>query len=96
TMKWGWLPVGPLITQRFDAAARIERVRAPLLVVHGSEDRWIQPELGRALYERAREPKRFVLVEGGTHHNTNAVGLNEYRRAVADLFGLGEGVAALR
>jgi alpha-beta hydrolase superfamily lysophospholipase len=94
TMKWGWLPVGPLITQRFDAAARIERVHTPLLVVHGGEDRWIQPELGRALYERAREPKRFVLVEGGTHHNTNAVGLNEYRRAVADLFGIGEGVAA--
>jgi uncharacterized protein len=29
-----------------------------------------------------------VLVEGGTHHNTNAVGHSEYRRAVTDLFGL--------
>jgi alpha-beta hydrolase superfamily lysophospholipase len=88
TMKWGWLPLGPLITQRFDAGARVERVKVPLLVVHGSEDRLIQPELGRALYERAKGPKRFVLVEGGTHHNTNAVGQSEYRRAVADLFGL--------
>jgi alpha-beta hydrolase superfamily lysophospholipase len=89
TMKWGWLPVGPLITQRFDASSRVERVGSPLLVVHGSEDRWIQPQLGRALYERAREPKRFVLVEGGTHHNTNAVGRDAYRRAVAELFGVG-------
>ncbi len=88
TMKWGWLPLGPFITQRFDAATRIERVKAPLLVVHGSEDRLIQPELGRALFERARGRKQFVLVEGGTHHNTNAVGHWEYRRAVADLFGL--------
>jgi len=88
TMKWGWLPLGPFITQRFDAAARVERVKAPLLVVHGSEDRLIQPELGRALYERAKGPKRFVLVEGGTHHNTNAVGQSQYRRAVAELFGL--------
>ncbi len=88
TMKWGWLPLGPFITQRFDAAARIERVKAPLLVVHGSEDRLIQPELGRALYERARGRKQFVLVEGGTHHSTNAVGQSEYRRAVADLFGM--------
>ena len=87
-MKWGWLPLGPFITQRFDAAARVERVKAPLLVVHGSQDRLIQPELGRALYERARGRKQFVLVEGGTHHNTNAVGHSEYRRAVADLFGL--------
>ena len=86
--KGGWLPVAPLITQRFDAGAQIERVKAPLLVVHGSADRLIQPALGRALYERAREPKRFLLVDGGSHHNTNAVGHAAYRDAVAELFGV--------
>jgi hypothetical protein len=88
TMKWGWLPLGPFITQRFDAVSRLDKLKAPLLVVHGSEDRLIKPELGRALYERARQPKRFVLVEGGTHHNTNAVGQPQYREAVAELFGM--------
>jgi uncharacterized protein len=88
TMAWGWLPLGPLITQRFDAGSQIERVKAPLLVVHGSQDRLIQPTLGRTLYERAHAPKRFVLVEGGTHHNTNAVGQTAYRDAIDELFGL--------
>ena len=88
SFKWGWLPVGPLITQRFDAAARVQQVGSPLLVVHGSGDRLIPPALGRKLYERANEPKRFVLVEGGSHHNTNAVGQAQYREAVAELFGL--------
>jgi hypothetical protein len=88
TFKWGWLPVAPLITQRFDAAGRIGRVGAPVLVVHGSEDRLIQPELGQALYERASAPKRFVLVEGGSHHNTNSMGQPQYRQALAELFGL--------
>jgi alpha-beta hydrolase superfamily lysophospholipase len=88
SFKWGWLPVGPLITQRFDAGSRVGQLGSPLLVVHGSHDRLIQPQLGRALYERAREPKRFVLVEGGSHHNTNAVGQAQYRESVADLFGL--------
>ena len=88
TFKWGWLPLAPLITQRFDAAARIGSVGAPVLVVHGSDDRLIPAGLGLALYERASEPKRFVLVEGGSHHNTNAVGQPLYRQAVADLFGL--------
>ncbi|MCU0929152.1 MAG: lysophospholipase [Burkholderiaceae bacterium] len=88
TFKWGWLPVGPLVTQRFDAARRIERVRVPVLVVHGAADALIRPELGQALYERAPAPKRFVLVEGGTHHNTNAVGQPLYREAVAELFGV--------
>ena len=83
------LPVGPFITQRFDSAERIASVKAPVLVVHGSEDRLIKPELGRALYDRAPGPnKRFVLVEGGSHHSTNAVGQAAYREAVAELFGL--------
>lgn len=88
TFKWGWLPVSGLITQRFDAAARIDKVRAPVLFVHGSEDRLIRPELGRALYERAKGPKRFVLIEGGSHHNTNSVGHGQYREALRELFGL--------
>ena len=88
TFKWGWLPVGALISQRFDAGSRIAGVGAPVLVVHGSEDRLIRPELGRALFERAPQPKRFVLVEGGSHHSTNAIGQGLYRQALRELFGL--------
>ncbi|MFN0182419.1 MAG: alpha/beta hydrolase, partial [Aquabacterium sp.] len=80
TFKWGWLPVSPFVTQRFDSASRIGQVRAPVLVVHGSEDQLIRPELGRALYERAPAPKRWVLVPGGSHHSTNAVGADDYRQ----------------
>jgi len=89
SFKWGWLPVGPLITQRFDAAARVDKLGSPLLVVHGGQDSLILPELGRKLYERAREPKRFVLVEGGSHHNTNSIGQAQYRDALRELFGMG-------
>jgi uncharacterized protein len=88
TYKWGWLPIRPLITQRFDAAHRITQVRSPVLVVHGSEDRTIAPSLGRALFEQAPEPKRWVLVDGGSHHNTNSIGQPQYRQALQDLFGL--------
>ena len=88
TMRWGWLPVGALITQRFDAADKIARVKAPVLVVHGDSDTLIRPELGRQLFERASAPKRFVLVEGGTHYNTNSVARAQYRDALQALFGL--------
>lgn len=91
SFKWGWLPVGPLITQRFDAGERITLLRTPLLVVHGSADQLIAPELGRALYERAPSPKRWVLVEGGTHHNTNGLATQQYRLALTELFGMATG-----
>jgi alpha-beta hydrolase superfamily lysophospholipase len=89
TMRWGWLPLTPLITERFDSAQRMPRVRIPLLVVHGSDDELIHPDLGRALYERATvAPKRFVLVQGGSHHDTCTLGRAQYRDALQELFGL--------
>ncbi|MET1113689.1 MAG: alpha/beta fold hydrolase [Comamonas sp.] len=86
SMRWGWLPVGPFLTQTFDSEKRIARIGSPLLVVHGSGDRLIPPALGEQLYAAAQGPKRWVLVEGGSHHNTNAVGLPQYRMALEDLF----------
>jgi alpha-beta hydrolase superfamily lysophospholipase len=89
TMKFGWLPVGPLITQRFEAVKKVAQVNSPLLVVHGAEDRLISSELGRKLYEAATGRKHFLLVEGGSHHSTMAVGLGRYREALAQFFRLG-------
>jgi uncharacterized protein len=88
TMRWGWLPVGPLITQRFESVKKIASIGSPLLVVHGSNDALIKPSLGRQLFDAALEPKRFVLVEGGSHHNTNALGQSAYKAALAQLFGI--------
>lgn len=88
SMKWGWLPLGPLITQRFESVQRVSRIGSPLLVVHGERDTLINPELGRQLFEAASEPKAFVLVPGGSHYNTNAIGQAQYRIALASLFHL--------
>ena len=89
SMKWGWLPIGPLITQRFDSVTRIANVKVPILVVHGANDSLIPPALGQALYEQAPGPKRFELVEGGTHYSTNGRGRQQYRQALRELFGVG-------
>ena len=87
TMKWGWLPLRPLITQPFDSVDKVAHLGSPLLVVHGSDDTLILPSLGRKLYEAAQQPKAFMLVQGGSHHNTNTLGQAQYRVALAGLFG---------
>jgi len=86
TMKWGWLPISPLITQRFDSLAKVAKIGSPLLVVHGEEDSLIRSDLGRKLYEAAKGRKRFVLVEGGSHFSTMSVGFAQYREALHDMF----------
>ena len=88
SMKWGWLPLGPLITQRFDAASKVAHIGSPLLVVHGAGDNLIDSSLGRKLFDAARGKKHFVLVEGGSHFSTMSVGQGKYREALAQLFSL--------
>jgi uncharacterized protein len=88
TLKWGWLPVGWMISQRFDSEKKVATIGSPLLVVHGSKDRLIDPALGKRLFEAAAQPKRFVLVEGGSHHNTNGLGQAQYRAALREMFGI--------
>jgi len=88
SMKWGWIPIGPLITQRFESVRKVARIGSPLLVVNGDSDNLIDSNLGRKLYEAAQGRKRFLLVKGGSHFSTMSVGLSKYREALADMFSL--------
>ena len=69
------LPVGPLIVDRFDSAAKIGRVKAPLLIVHGERDRTIPVRLARKLFRRAREPKQAAFIPGADHADLPEFGL---------------------
>ena len=88
SFKWGWLPVGPLITQRFESVNKVAKIGSPLLVVHGANDSLIRSDLGRRLFDAATGRKHFLLVEGGSHHSTMSVGHGKYREAIAELFSL--------
>ncbi len=88
SMKWGWLPLGPLITQRFESVNKVSKIGSPLLVVHGAGDNLIKSELGRKLFEAAQGKKHFLLVDGGSHYSTMMVGHAKYREALDQLFSL--------
>ena len=94
TFRWGWLPVSMLITERFDSLAAVPRIKAPLLIVHGSADSLVPSRFGRLLYEHATAARRFVLIEGGTHSTTSWRGAAQYREALREFFGLGAAPAA--
>src|SRR5262249_9441689 len=61
---WGFLPVGLILTQKFDALSKIGEVRMPVLIAHGVRDAIVPVQMGERLYAAANEPKRFIRVEG--------------------------------
>ena len=66
-LSYWWLPVGLLMKDQFKSIDYLNDVRAPLLVSHGTDDRLIPVEMGKALYAAANEPKEFVALANGTH-----------------------------
>lgn len=69
---------GYFARSRFDSLAKIARVRAPVLVIHGTQDDVVPFEMGRKLYEAAREPKTFYPIEGARHDDPYIVGGQAY------------------
>lgn len=55
-----WLPVGLLMKDQFRSRDHIGAVRAPILILHGDDDRVIPPGFGRRLFEAAKDPKTFL------------------------------------
>jgi fermentation-respiration switch protein FrsA (DUF1100 family) len=88
-----YAPVGLLLSQKFEALQRVGDIRVPILFVHGTADAIVPFTMSHRLYEAAREPKRLLIIEGGTHSNFAGVGLDEYRRAVDELVALTQSAA---
>jgi fermentation-respiration switch protein FrsA (DUF1100 family) len=63
-----WLPVRLLVRARYDSAAKIGRLEAPVLVIHSPEDDLVPFAYGERLFAAAREPKTF-LATGGAHED---------------------------
>jgi alpha-beta hydrolase superfamily lysophospholipase len=84
-----WLPLGALMTQKFDSVGKMSKVAMPVLVVHGAVDREVPSRFAQALYAAATGPKRLLLVEGGGHSDSMDTGAEQYRQALTELFGLG-------
>src|SRR5207247_9833655 len=64
--------VGSLFRTRWDSLAKIPRLRAPLLVLHGDADETIPYAQGRALLAAAPEPTTFFKIRGGLNYEMDA------------------------
>jgi fermentation-respiration switch protein FrsA (DUF1100 family) len=61
------LPVRLLMIDQFRSDEAIGMVRAPILIVHGDRDAIIPLIFAQRLFDKANEPKSFLVERGGGH-----------------------------
>ncbi|GFM65670.1 alpha/beta hydrolase [Pseudomonas cichorii] len=79
------LPVRWLLSQKFDSLDKIADIHMPVLIVHGTDDRYVPARFSEELFEAAQEPKNLLLVPGGTHNNSMRLGRQAYSQAIQTL-----------
>ena len=79
------MPVQTFMVDRFDSKKHISAVRAPILILHGTNDEVVPLTLGQALFEAAPQPKEMAVLKGAGHSDIYAFGafsrLDEFLRA---------------
>jgi hypothetical protein len=63
------LPVRWLLRDRYATIDRIARVKAPILVIGGDQDRIVPIEQTRRVYEAAPDPKSLLVINGADHND---------------------------
>jgi len=71
-VHYWYLPAWWLVLDKWRSQEVIERVGAPLLVVHGARDRTVPLRYGRRLFAAAPEPKEILIVEDAAHNDLYA------------------------
>ena len=82
-----WLPLGLLITDKYNNEHNIRSVTAPVLILHGEQDGVIPVEMGLRVYRAANEPKRIELFPQGSHDDLFDHGAWAETRAFVDSLG---------
>lgn len=76
------VPLGFLVRTRYDTLSKISRVRAPLLLLHGTEDQVVPFEMSERIYAAASEPKRLHPVPGAGHNDVSLIDAAGYYDAL--------------
>jgi fermentation-respiration switch protein FrsA (DUF1100 family) len=68
-----WRPKVP-----YDNLGKIDKVKVPVLVIHGSHDEIIPVDMGRRVFAAANSPKDLYIIPGAHHNDTYVVGGQAY------------------
>jgi pimeloyl-ACP methyl ester carboxylesterase len=77
-----------IIRTRFDSAAKLKSIRAPVLVAHCRRDSVMPYVLGEELHAAANPPKLFVSYPGDCHEPLYTADPDGYAARLREFLGL--------
>jgi len=78
--------LGPLLVSGFETKSRMDRIHAPVFVIHGDADEVIAYALGKQVFDAANEPKRLWTIQGATHNNLHVVAREQFAGRLKDFY----------
>jgi uncharacterized protein len=69
-----YMPVRLLMKDQFRSDERIEKITAPVLILHGAHDRIVPYAMGEQLFELTKAPKHIVRFLDGDHEDLDRHG----------------------
>ena len=86
-MFWFFPGIHFLVYGQLDTAARLKEITAPVLIVHCTRDPVIPFPFGKAAFEAANSPKRFLAIDNLCHEESSFVAPAQYRAALQQFLG---------
>jgi fermentation-respiration switch protein FrsA (DUF1100 family) len=74
SLHYWYMPVRLLMKDQFHSDERIGKVTAPLLILHGFQDKTVPYAMGEQMFELANQPKHIVKFLDGGHEDLDANG----------------------
>jgi uncharacterized protein len=71
------MPIEMILVDHFESDRNILKVKAPLLVLHGTKDRTIPFDLGLKLFNATPGPKEMAVLKGAGHSDIYEFGALE-------------------
>jgi fermentation-respiration switch protein FrsA (DUF1100 family) len=73
-----WGPLGWLTSNQFRSIEKVPEIEVPKLFLHGGDDPTVPVEMGRRLYEAAREEKDWYEIDRAGHNDLHLQGGMRY------------------
>ena len=75
---YGMAPDFMLKDFALDNEIKISQLKSPLFIMHGTQDEVVPFQMGRYLFEKAPEPKKFFEIKNAHHNDISLVGGNAF------------------